>query len=270
MHKIFALMLACVPYMVRAQIDAKGLVEDVGLDEHLGQDLDLDLVFVNRAGENVRLGDLINGDMPTIIAPVYYSCPGLCTLVLNGVRDSIRDVDLQLGVDYQVVNVSFDPTNTPAMASAKADNYYKTLSPANQRAARLHWYFLTGDQERIAPLMDRLGFRYKKANGVYSHASVLAMISPEGKITRYIAGVTFPPQDVKLALLEASGGKVGSPIDKILTYCFRYDPLAGKYVPWAWGIMRIGGAVTLLVLGIGAVLLRKSELVRKRRLEQNV
>jgi protein SCO1/2 len=248
----------------------KPLVEDVGIDEKLGETVDLNLELVNRQGETVRLGDLLAGEMPTILAPVYYSCPGLCTLVLNGVREVIRDMDLQLGLDYQVLNVSFDPTNTPALAAAKADNYYRTLSEADARAAREHWYFLTGKAEAVAALMDQIGFRYKYVNDQYSHASAIVLLSPEGKITRYLAGINFPPKDTKLAVVEASGGQVGSPIDRVLTYCFRYDPLAGKYVPYAWGIMRIGAGASLILLLVGSFFLWKSEFFNKRRLEPNV
>lgn len=257
-----------------AQLSAKPLVEDVGIDEHLGEMIDLDLTFVNREGDTLKLRDLIDGTLPVAIAPVYYNCPGMCTLVLSSTSDLIGKLDLDLGTEYLILNVSFDPTDTPALAKAKSESYYTTLAEPHQERARKGWYFLSGGQEQITALMDQIGFRYKKVNDQYSHSSALVMISPKGKITRYIAGVTFPPFDAKLALLEASGGKVGSPIDTFLTYCFRYNPTKGKYTSLAFTVLRTGGALSLVLLI--AVVLRSAGFFawishrKQRRLRQDV
>ena len=240
------------------------------MTENLGGNLDLTLQFRDRHGNDLKLSSLINGEKPTILAPVYYSCPGLCTAILDTVRNLIGDIDLDLGDEYQVINVSFDPTNTPELADAKSKNYRSTLPEEKVEAAEKAWYFLTGEQDAITALMNRVGFHYKFINGQYSHVATLILISPEGKITRYLSGVGMGARDTKLALVEASGGKVGSPWDRAFSYCFRYDPTAGKYVPWAWRILRIGGVLTLIVMGIGGYLLWKSEFVRKRRQEHNV
>ena len=253
---------------VSGQLDTKPLIKDVGVDEHLGQKVDLSLTFTSMTGERVSLADLVRAGKPTVIAPVYYSCPNLCTLVLNGVRDAINGTDLVLGEDYQVLNVSFDPENTPELAAAKAANYYETLD--DPKAADGAWRYLTGDKEQIAQLMDEIGFRYKKANGQYSHTSVLVLLSPEGVITRYLYGVRYPSRDFRLAVVEASAGKVGTTIDRLLIYCFRYDPLAGKYVPYAWGIMRAGAALTLIGFLVFGFILWKKELFKKRRLGHHV
>jgi protein SCO1/2 len=245
----------------RAQIDdTRETVKNVGVDEHLGETLDLTMTFTDRSGQPVALGDYFTGDRPVIIAPVYYSCPGLCSLVLNGVRDLIAELTLELGEEYIVLNVSFDPTNTPELATQKAENYFKTLArgdSAERPAAESAWRFLTGKPEQIDALMSQIGFRYKKVEDQYSHSSVLVVASPEGKITRYIYGVQYDAKDMRLALVEASEGKVGDTIDKLLIYCFKFDPKAGKYVPYAWNIMRAGGVFTLLIMAVGGYLVWK-------------
>lgn len=235
--------------------DTRPMVEDVGVSEHLGEDLDLTLSFTNEEGERVQLEDYIRGDIPVVLAPVYYSCPGLCTAVLNGITKLIEDLDLELGKDYRIVNVSFDPENTPLMAKLKRTNYADELK--NSEAAVKHWHFLTGESSGIDPLMTDIGFRYKKLEDQYSHASVLVLITPNGKINRYIYGVSYPAKDVRLALIEAAQGKIGNTFDQIIIYCFRFDPRAGKYVPVAWKIMRIGALLSLLVLvAVGGFLWR--------------
>ena len=268
MHFLFAIAFFGVSTFVLGQTDTRPIIEEVGVDEHLGDRLDLSLTFADTDGNTVALKDFINGDLPTVITPVYYSCPNLCTLVLNGVRNLINETDLILGEDYQILNVSFDPENTPQLASAKAANYYQTL--IRPEPAREHWHYLTGREEQVSALMDAIGFRYKWANDQYSHASVLVLVSPNGKITRYIYGVDYDARDFRLSMVEASAGKVGSTVDKLLIYCFRYDPLSGKYVPYAWGIMRIGAGLSLLLLAVFGAFLWRNEFLNKRRLGQNV
>ena len=265
MEKYFwGLILFCWTSFAHAQLDTKPLIEDVGIDENLGGVLDLDLTFTNREGQPVTLRELVEGEIPTVIVPVYYSCPSLCTLVLNGVRDLINASNLELGRHYQVVNISIDPENTPPLAREKAANYYATLEDAGP--AREHWHYLTGEQAQITKVMDQIGFRYKKIGDQYSHASMIALVSPEGKITRYLYGVRYESRDFRLAVVEASEGKVGSTMDRLLVYCFQYDPLAGKYVPVAQRIMKVGALISLLLLAGFLVLLWTKELINKRRL----
>jgi len=215
---------------------------------------------VDRNGKTLSLGQLIDGKV-TILAPVYYSCPGLCTSILGTVAQIIDGVKLDLGEEYQIVNVSFDPTNTPELAAEKAANYRTTLSKKKRQQAEAGWYFLTGNQENITTLMNQIGFYYKKVGEEYSHGAALVVITPDGRVARYLTGIGISPKDTRFALIEASGGKIGSPIDLAISYCYRYDPRAGKYVPLAWRIMRIGCLMVLAAMLIGGFFLWKSEFV---------
>ncbi len=248
-----------------AQIDSTPLVDGVGVQEHLGEWLDLELEFSDQNGKAVQLKDYFQAGRPVIIAPVYYTCPRMCTLVLNGVAQMIRDVDMQLGDDYVVLNISFDATNTPAMAKAKAATYYDSVKP---KQADGHWQFLTGSQEAIDQVMNQIGFKYKWINDAYSHASIITFLGDDGKITRYLYGVQYPSRDARLALVEASEGKVGTTLDRFLIFCFHYDPLAGKYTFMATNIMRVGGVLTILALSILGYFLFKKPL-HKQRMELN-
>jgi len=252
---------------IAAQLDTKPLVENVDVDEKLGDHIDLSLKFNAADGREVALSELIDGSLPTVITPVYYSCPGLCTLVLNGVQQLVNASDLRLGEQYQIISVSFNTEDTVELAAKKAKNYYRAVS--EPELAAKHWHFLTGSPENVNKLMDQIGFRYKRVGDEFSHPSVLALISPDGLITRYLYGVNYPVKDFRLSMVEASNGTVGSTLDKVLIYCFRYDPLAGKYVPYAWGIMRLGALLTLVFLaGLAAVLWRR-EWLNKRRLRRH-
>ncbi|CAM2066113.1 SCO family protein [Sulfidibacter corallicola] len=259
---VFAL-LACLVWSepATAQLDTKPLIEDVGVDEQLGEHVNLSLTLTDQHGKQVRLSEYFGDGKPVVLAPVYYSCPQLCTLVLNGVRDLIDDLPLELGEDYRVINVSFDPENTPELAASKAANYYQ--STKNPTTSAENWHFLTGEAPAVENLMNQIGFRYKKVDDQYSHTSVIVLLSPKGVITRYVYGVTYPAKDVRLGLVEAAEGKVGSTIDKVLIYCFKYDPKAGKYVKDAMNMLRAGGVLTLLVMLVAGFFLWRSELFNR-------
>lgn len=273
MQKTYWLTLMGALFMslpISAQSGAAALIQGVGVDQNLGAELPLDLEFTTRDGKTMKLGQIIDGSKVTILVPVYYSCPGLCTSVLGSVCKIIDGMSLDLGDDYQIVNISFDPTNTPELALEKAETYRTVLSEKHREAAKSAWYFLTGSQENITKLMNLIGFRYKKVGTEYSHAATLVAVTREGKVARYLTGIGITPEDARFALVETSQGSLGSPIDLVLSYCYRYDPTAGKYVPLAWRIMRIGCMIVLLLMCIGGAILWKSEFVRKRRLEHNV
>lgn len=256
-------ILCSFALVANAGIDSVApLTDGVGVVEHLGEKVDTGLTFMNQDGKEVALAEILSQGKPVILAPVYYTCPGMCTLVLNGLSDLINGMSLDLGDDYIVVNVSFDTRNTPELAHQKAANYYKSLdSPGRSR----QWYFLTGSQEHVDKLMSQIGFHYKPVDDQFSHASVLVLLEQNGTINRYVYGVNFPAKDVRLALIEASQGKIGNPFDQFIIYCFRYDPKAGKYVPMARNMMKAGGLATLIVMALVGFFLWKKELPQLRR-----
>lgn len=244
--------------------DTRPIISEVGVDEKRGDLIDLSLTFKDRSGKEIRLDQIVKGDVPVILAPVYYNCPSLCTMVLNGASDVIDEMSLRIGKDYRVINVSFEPADTPELAAAKSANYLNALE--TQENVNANWYWLTGSEAAVAKLMDQIGFRYKKVDQDYSHTSTLVVLSPKGMISQYFYGVAYPARDVRFALVDAAEGRVGTTMDQILMYCFRFDPRAGKYVPYAWGIMRVGGALTLIGMSIVGFFLWKLEFTERRRL----
>ncbi|MCB1041995.1 MAG: SCO family protein [Acidobacteria bacterium] len=259
---IFTSILLC-GFPLWSQTSTEPLVDGVGVQEHLGEFVDLNLTFVDESGETVQLSDFAKPGRPMILAPVYYSCPRMCTLVLNGVADLVRQLDLVAGEDYTIVCVSFDPSNTAEMATAKKANYLDSVRPKDLEA---DWHFLTGTPESIETLMGQIGFHYKWVNDAFSHASILVFLGDQGKISRYLYGVNYPVRDARMALVETSQGKVGTTLDRILIYCFHYDPLAGKYTFMATKIMRIGAVAAVLLIAVIAIYLVKKP-SRTRRME---
>lgn len=228
-------------------------LEGVTFEQKLDSQVDLSLEFTDSSGERVRLGDFFN-DKPVILALVYYDCPMLCTLELNGLLKAMRALELSAGEDYQVVTVSFNPDEGPETAAEKKDLYMRTYVQAGfYDRARLEegWKFLTGDQESIAALADQVGFRYRydEAKDLYRHASGIVTLTPEGRTSRYQFGVEYSARDLKFALMDASDNKIGSPADAVMLYCFHYDPTTGKYGFAILNALRLGGAATLLLLG---------------------
>jgi protein SCO1/2 len=229
----------------------------VGIDQKLGDTIPLDTVFRDEAGHDVRLGSLI-GPRPVILTLVYYKCPMLCTLVLNDLVRTLRPMEMNIGKDFDVVTVSFDPTETSELSNAKKTQYVREL---NQPGAQANWHFLTGTQESIHKLTDAVGFRYawdEKAKQ-FAHASGIIILTPQGKIARYFFGIQYAPKDVRLSLVEASGNHVGSVTDQILLYCFHYDPTTGKYGFIVTRALHIGGVLTILALGVLLVMLFRHE-----------
>jgi protein SCO1 len=172
---------------------------------------------------------------------VYYQCPSLCNMVLNGIVHSVKDLDL--GDRYQVIAVSFDPRETPSMAAAKKESYLKELHPA----AGQDWHFLTGPETSSKALADALGFRYvyDEMTNQYAHSSAIMILTPGGRMARYFYGIEYPARDVRLGLVEASNEKIGTPTDQVLLYCFHYDPTTGKYALVVMNVLRLAGLITL-------------------------
>jgi protein SCO1 len=230
-------------------------LQDVGIDEHLGSQVDPKLSFVDDTGKPVQLGQYFGTTKPVLFFLVYYECPNLCTFVLNAAVDAMKDLPWNAGQKYEVVAVSVDPREKPELAARKKQAYISELGKgkAGFSAAMVSngWHFLTGEQPQITALAKQLGFKYKWDAGQkeFAHASAMFVLTPEGRISRYFYGIEYPSRDVKVALLEASHGKIGSVLDKVLLFCYHYDASTKKYVLLANRIMTMGGAVTVFVLG---------------------
>jgi protein SCO1 len=224
-------------------------LSNVGLEQKLDQQLPLDLVFRDENGEEVKLGKYF-GQKPVVLALVYYDCPMLCTQVLNGMVTSFRVLPFQVGKEFDVVTVSFDPRETSALATTKKKVYVNYLPEKMRPAAMNGWHFLTGDQANIAKLTDAVGFRYyyDETTKQFAHASGIMVATPHGKLSRYFYGIEYAPRDLRLGLIESSAEKIGSPVDQLLLYCYHYDPSTGKYGAAVMKIMRIAGVITVLAL----------------------
>lgn len=224
-------------------------LRDVRIEQKLDQQLPLDLVFHDENGQTVKLGQYF-GRKPVVLALVYYDCPMLCTQILNGMVTSFRVLPFQIGKEFDVVTISFDPRETPALAESKKKIYVDYL-PENMRSnATSGWHFLTGDQANIERITDAVGFRYHydEATQQFAHASAIMLTTPQGRLSRYFYGIDYPARDVRLGLIESSQNKIGSPVDQLLLYCYHYDPATGKYGAAVMNVMRIGGVVTMLAI----------------------
>ena len=236
-----------------------GPLADIGFDQRPGEQLPLDLVMADADGDPVELGSLF-GERPVIVAPVYYTCPMLCGMVLNGLMTSLKTLAFEPGVDYEVVVFSFDPSDGPEQATARRDNALARYG-ADREAAGFH--FLTGDQQAIDRLTEAIGFRYAKDgdSGEFAHTAGLVLATPDGRIARQLFGVEYAPRDMRLGLVEASEGKIGGLVDAVLLYCFHYDPQIGRYSAMTMNMVRLGGALTLAALASFVLLM----LWRERR-----
>jgi protein SCO1/2 len=225
-------------------------LRNVGVDQKLNQSIDLNLSFQEETGRSVALREFF-GKKPVILAPVYFQCPMLCTQILSGLVSALKPLNLTPGDEFDVIAFSFDPAEKPPMASAKKKNYVKRYGRPESEPG---WHFLTGGEGGIRALMDQIGFRYAwdDRSRQWAHASTLVLLTPDGKISRYLYGVDYAPRDLKFGLMEASQGKIGNPVEQVLLFCYHYDPSTGKYTPLALFSMRtLAGA---MVLGLGTFL----------------
>jgi protein SCO1/2 len=222
-------------------------LKGVGIEEHLGATLDKDLKFKNENGEVVTLGSFYDGAHPVVISPVYFSCPGLCNFHLNGVVDALKTIDWTVGNQFKYLAISFDSKETPDLAAGKKKTYMKSYGRPGAEAG---WHFLTGDPETIKKLTEQIGFQFKwnEETKEWAHASTAVVTTPKGTISRYLHGIMFDGKTFKLALNEASEGKVGTFVDRMIWYCFHYDPHQSKYTLYASNIMKAGGVAIILVM----------------------
>lgn len=234
-------------------------LKEVGFDQRLGERIPLDLVFRDHTGAAVRLGDFF-GARPVVLSLVYYDCPMLCPMSMAGLASSLKGValngGLDLGRDFEVVTVSFNPAETAAdAAKARATSLERYGHEAEG------WHFLTGGAAEIRRLTEAVGFRYRfdADRGQYAHAAGIVVATAEGEIARYLFGIEYPPKDLRLALVEAGEGTVGTPVDQVLLYCFHYDPATGKYTIATLRLLRAAAAATVLALGGFIVVMRRRE-----------
>jgi protein SCO1/2 len=243
------LLVVALPVSAQRREPLPKDLEGVGITEHPGAKLPLDVEFKDEDGGTVRLGRYFTGDRPVILTLGYYRCPMLCTLVLNSLVDGLRDLPWTPGREFEVVTVSIDPTETPTLARLKKQNYLEEYA---RPGAASGWHFLTGREENIRRLADAVGFgyRYVPERGQYAHAAAIFVATPDGRLAKVLYGVVYQPKTVRLALTEAGEGKVGTTADQLLLYCFHYDAQEGRYVLAAQNIMRFGGASTALIVGL--------------------
>jgi protein SCO1/2 len=247
--------------IVRAEEKPEQL-KNVGIDQRLNESLPLDAAFRDETGRAVHLGDYF-GKRPVVLALVYYNCPMLCTQVLNGLVSALGVLTISAGYDFDVIAVSFDSRETPAMAAAKKEAY---LARYRRSGAVLGWHFLTGDGSAIERLTKSIGFRFHFDEKIeqFAHASAVYVATPEGRLSHYFYGIEYAPRDLRLGLVEASAGRIGTPVDQILLYCFHYDPTRGKYGAAVIHIMRAAGILTvaLIAVSIGIMSRRRRRQVR--------
>jgi protein SCO1/2 len=234
-------------------------LEKIGLNPKLAQQVDLSLEFTNSEGVKTTLESLIRPDKPSIVVPVYYRCPRLCGLLMSGFVDLLRDFPLQIGKDFQIIVVSFAPTETPKEAAGEKERYAEMLGLSVEQ--RLSFHFLVGTGDNVSALMRQIGFNYLPDGVDFAHSAGLILLTPGGAVAQYFTGIEFSAFDVRLALVEASQGKIGSALDHVMLFCFRFDPTKGKYTWVTMGALRIGGAISIVLLG-GLILLL---VIRERR-----
>jgi protein SCO1/2 len=229
-------------------------LKNVGIEEKTGNTLDLNLLVTNEKGEKVQLSSFFKAQKPVILSPVYFNCPGLCNFHLNGLIDTLKSVDWSPSNEFEIVAFSFDSKETSEVALKKKENYLKLYGREGTDSG---WHFVTADEDVVQKLMESVGFKFKWTEQVkeWSHASAAIVISPQGKISRYLHGIQFEPRDLKLALNEAANGKVGNIVDSVMLYCFKYDSHQSKYGLQVFNLMKISGAVTVAALALWLLLM---------------
>jgi protein SCO1/2 len=238
-------------------------LEEVGITEHLDAKLPMDLEFRDEDGISVTLGSFFDGERPVILTLNYYRCPMLCGLMLNGLVDGLEQMEWTPGQEFEIVTVSINPLETPALAKEKKQNYLKRYG---RPSAVTGWHFLTGREPEIDRLAETVGFRfaYDPVEQQYAHAAAIFVCTPDGRVARYLYGIEYPPKRLKLGLLEASEGKIGSTIDQLIMYCYHYDPSNRRYSPVAMNIMRVGGGATASILAVALGMFWLREWRRRR------
>jgi protein SCO1/2 len=254
---LVGVLLLAAAGAARAEDGLSAVRREVGFDQRLGEQVPLDLEFADESGKGVRLGDCLGGK-PAVLVLAYYRCPMLCSQVLNGLVDGLRGVPFSAGREFNVVVVSFDAREKPELAAAKKAGYVEEYG---RPGAEDGWHFLTGKQEAIDRLAAAVGFRfrYDPQTDQFAHDSGVTVLTPEGRVARYFFGLRYADRDLRLGLVEASAGRIGSAVDHVLLLCFHYDPRAGKYTAAVVNLLRLAGGLTVAVMAflVGRSLLRE-------------
>lgn len=264
MNHRFAIFFLLLVGAAGANAAAQGvpILHDVGIDQKLGVQVPPNLSFHDEFGRDVTLGHFF-GKRPMILALVYYKCPGLCTMVLNDITRAMNSMRSTCGDQFDILTVSFDPHETPDLAFEKKQQYLRAYM---RPKASEGWHFLTGDQPAIAALTQAVGFRYAwdEKFKQYAHASGIIVLTPEGKTSRYFYGIDYAPNDLQLALAEAAQGKSVSITDRVLLFCFHYDPSTGRYSLMITRVVQLGGVVTVLLLGAFLLMMFRADRANKK------
>jgi len=242
------LFLPVLPENSFAINDAR-LVSEIGIDEKLGNKIETNIFFFDQDGNRVLFEELFADDLPVVLSPVYFSCPRVCTFTTDGVLETLNGLEsLSLGKDFKLVSFSFNPEDKPELAKEKAEKYEKSL--IENHVPNKNWYFLTGDSTNINKLTDEIGFKFKKDGEEYAHPTALIVLTPDAGISRYLYGIEHNPRDLKLALVEASDGNIGNSrlLNKVLLFCYQFDPDGKKYALQALNVVKAGGALTFVLL----------------------
>lgn len=244
--------------IIEAQKDLPPQVQGVDVQEHLGEMVPKDTRFTDVEGREVKLGDVLSKTKPTLLTLVYYNCPMLCNLVLNAQVQAMRELGLELGRDYEAVTVSIDPEDTPVQSLERRRRHLQSMGKPESAP----WHFLTGADGEIRRLADALGFKYTydASTKQYAHPAVVHVLTPEGSISRYLYGTTFPPKDMKLAILEAGNGRVGTSFDQVIMSCFKYDTASRRYGFYIFGFIRLGGLLVFSALATMLIYFWRREL----------
>lgn len=250
-----SVLAAALAFAVAAPARGQGVdaavhkLKRAGFEQNLGTQIPLDLAFVDDGGRPVTLAKYFDGSRPVLLTLNYYRCPMLCTLVLNGVVDCVKKLPFEIGKDFDIVTVSFDPRDTTQLAAEKKASYVASLG---RPGAEKGWHFLTGRKEQIDALCAATGFSYSydAASDQFGHASGIMLATPGGKLSHYFYGMEYIAKDVRLGLVDASQGKIGSPVEKLILWCFHYDPTAGKYSASVMGIIRLGCVLVISAVGV--------------------
>ena len=222
-------------------------LEDIGIEERLGGKIDLDLKFKNEAGELVPLRSFFQGHKPVLLSLAYYGCPSLCNFHLNGLNDSFKQIEQPIGAEFNFVVISIEPNEKPELAASKKAAYIKEYGRPEGAAG---WHFLTGDEKSIQAIAGQVGFKYKwdEQQKQWAHAAAAYAITPEGRISRYLYGIVFNPKTLRLSMVEASNGRIGDLMDRLILFCFHFDPKASKYTFYVFNLMRAGAVLIVLVI----------------------